>query len=215
MADYILFDFDGTVFDTVEGITKSVRYALNRQGIDAELKALRCYAGPPLVEMFMEQARLTREQAEQALLDFRARYVAVGLYESRVFPGVKELLKDLRAAGKKIGIATSKPQPHAEKLLARGDMLKLFDAICGSDSRGNNSSKAQVLAAAMKMLGARPEVSVLVGDTKWDVAGARACGIKCIGVGYGYAAPGELEAAGADVIAPDLEALREILLGKN
>jgi len=213
MADFILFDFDGTVFDTVEGITKSVRYALNKQGRDEPTEALRCFAGPPLIDMFMEHCGFTREQAEQALADFRERYTPIGLYECRVFPGIRELVEALRGAGKKVGIATSKPQELAEELLTREGMLGLFDVICGSDSSGNNSSKAQVLTRAMQKLGAAAEKTVLVGDTKYDVHGAHACGVKCIGVRYGYAAQGELELAGADAIAADMDELRAMLEG--
>lgn len=211
MADFILFDFDGTVFDTVEGITKSVRHALNKQGRDEPLEALRCFAGPPLIDMFMEHCSFTREQAEKGLVDFRERYTPIGLYECRVFPGIRELVEALRAAGKKVGIATSKPQALAEELLTREGMLGLFDTICGSDSSGNNSSKAQVLMRAMEQLGATAEQTVLVGDTKYDVRGAHECGVKCIGVRYGYAAEGELELAGADAIAEDMDALRAML----
>ena len=110
MYDCILFDFDGTVFDTVEGITKSVRYALNKVGIDAELESLRCFAGPPLVDKFMEVYGFDRAAAEQATLDFRERYNPIGLNECCVFPGIKELLEKLHAAGKTVGLATSKPQ---------------------------------------------------------------------------------------------------------
>ena len=87
MFKYILFDFDGTVFDTVEGITKSVRYAINLRGMDAELGSLRCFAGPPLVDMFMEHFGFTQEEAEQATADFRVRYEPTGLHECCVFPG--------------------------------------------------------------------------------------------------------------------------------
>ena len=98
MYRYVLFDFDGTVFDTLEGITKSVRYAINKVGMDAPLSELKCFAGPPLLEMFEERFGFTPEEASQAVRDFRERYVPIGVYESRVFPGVKELLRELRAA---------------------------------------------------------------------------------------------------------------------
>ena len=91
----VLFDFDGTVFDTVEGITKSVRYAINLRGMDAELDSLRCFAGPPLVDMFMEHFGFTQAEAEQATADFRVRYEPTGLHECCVFPGVAELLTAL------------------------------------------------------------------------------------------------------------------------
>ena len=211
MYKNILFDFDGTVFDTVEGITKSAQYALKKQGIEAGLDELRCFAGPPLVDKFMEVYGFDRETAEQATRDFKERYVPIGVHECRVFPGIKSLLEALREKGFQVGLATSKPQVLAEQLLAQEDMTELFMAICGSSSDGNNSAKWQVLKRAMEELGARPEDTVLVGDTKYDVEGARLCGVPCIGVAYGYAAPGELEQAGAVTIARDMDELLEIL----
>ena len=213
MFKYILFDFDGTVFDTVEGITKSVRYAINLRGMDAELDSLRCFAGPPLVDMFMEHFGFTQAEAEQATADFRVRYEPTGLHECCVFPGVAELLKALRAHGLVTAVATSKPEKLARELLEENNMLGLFDAICGSLPDGNNSEKWQIVSRVMESLGAVPEETVLVGDTKYDVLGAHRCGIKCIGVEYGYAASGELAAAGADYILPDIPALEGFLIG--
>ena len=215
MYKYILFDFDGTVFDTVEGITKSVQYALAKRGIEAELDSLRCFAGPPLVDMLMEKFDLTQEEAEAATDDFRERYQPIGLYECRVFPGIKELLRSLIDAGLHVGIATSKPQHLAEELLEGEGMLELFEVISGSDSDGHNNSKAAVLTRAMNALGADRKETVLVGDTKYDVAGAKACGVECIGVRYGYAAEGELASAGADHIVNDLQQLKALLLNRR
>ena len=213
MFDCILFDFDGTVFDTVEGITKSVRYALNKVGLDAELESLRCFAGPPLADKFMEVYGFDRAAAEQAVRDYRERYRPIGMNECCVFPGIKDLLERLRAAGKTVGIATSKPQELAEELLRREDMLGLFQVICGSRPDGNDSAKWQVVQRAMELCGAVKENTILVGDTKYDVAGAHKVGIACVGVRYGYAAEGELEAAGADAIVEDLPELESFLLG--
>lgn len=213
MFDCILFDFDGTVFDTVEGITKSVRYALNKVGLDAELESLRCFAGPPLADKFMEVYGFDRAAAEQAVRDYRERYRPIGMNECCVFPGIKELLEKLRAAGKTVGIATSKPQELAEELLRRENMLGLFQVICGSRPDGNDSAKWQVVQRAMELCGAAKENTILVGDTKYDVAGAHKVGIACVGVRYGYAAEGELEAAGADAVVEDLPELESFLLG--
>ncbi len=213
MFDCILFDFDGTVFDTVEGITKSVRYALNKVGLDAELESLRCFAGPPLADKFMEVYGFDRAAAEQAVRDYRERYRPIGMNECCVFPGIKDLLEKLRAAGKTVGIATSKPQELAEELLRRENMLGLFQVICGSLPNGNDSAKWQVVQRAMELCGAAKENTILVGDTKYDVAGAHKVGIACVGVRYGYAAEGELEAAGADAIVEDLPELESFLLG--
>lgn len=214
MYEFILFDFDGTVFDTLEGITKSVRYAINKHGMDAELDALRCFAGPPLVDMFIERFSVDRDMGVQLTEDFRERYNPIGLYECRVFPGVKELLESLHGAGKKLAIATSKPQNLAEELLARENMTDYFDAICGSLPTGNNSAKWQVVERAMREIGADRKRAVLIGDTKYDVEGAIQCGIDCIGVKYGYAAPGEMEAAGAKCVVEDASALKQLLLNE-
>lgn len=207
----ILFDFDGTVFDTVEGITKSVRYALNKRGIDAELEALRCFAGPPLDEMFAEKFGFDHDEAIAAVADFRERYLPVGLYECRIFPGIRELTEHLRGAGFKLGIATSKPEELAVKLLARENMVSRFDVICGTKPGMINTQKWQVVAEAMEALGADKGSTVLIGDTKYDVIGAHRCGIPCIGVSYGYAAEGELEQAGADGIVNTLDELESLL----
>ena len=209
MYRYLFFDFDGTLYDTVEGITRCVQYALRKRGMDAPLDSLRCFAGPPLDDMFMEKFGFTREDAEQAVRDFRERYVPIGLYESRPFPGLKDLLRDLHAAGYRLAVTTSKPQVLAEELRRREDLL---DCICGAAEEGEGNAKWQVLRRAMERLHAPEGESVLIGDTKYDVAGAKRCGIPCIGVGYGYAAEGELEQAGADAVAADLDALRGMLL---
>lgn len=215
MYSCILFDFDGTVYDTVEGITKSVQYAIRKHGLDAPLEELRCFAGPPLVEMFMEKFGFDRSTAEQVTREFRERYVPIGVYESAVFPEIRELLEALRQAGKRVGVATSKPESLACQLLEREGMLSLFDVVAGAGDNGAGNAKWQVIGRAMEALGAPREDTVLIGDTKYDVAGAHRVGIPCIGVEYGYAAPGELEAAGADAIVPDCAALQRLLLSDD
>jgi phosphoglycolate phosphatase len=212
MYTCVFFDFDGTLYDTVEGITKSVRYALAKQGIEARLEDLRCFAGPPLEDMFMEKFGFDLARAKQAVLDFRERYVPIGLYESRAFPGMRAFLTSLRGAGIKLAVTTSKPERLARELLRREGLEDCFDLICGAGDGGEGNAKWQVLTRAMDALGAEPDRAVLVGDTKYDVEGAKRCALPCIGVRYGYAAPGELEAAGAWRMAEDLDSLREILL---
>lgn len=211
MYKYVFFDFDGTVFDTVEGITKSVRYALNKRGIDAPLEELRCFAGPPLVEKFMEVYSVTEDEAKAMVADFRERYKPIGLYECQVFPGIKELLVKLRERGIKTAITTMKPLEHAITLLEREDMLSLFDLTYGC-TLSQTETKQQLVQKAMDAFGADKSEVVLVGDTKYDIIGAHACGIAAIGVRYGYAASGELEAAQADYILEDMAALEEFLL---
>ncbi|MBR5094017.1 MAG: HAD hydrolase-like protein [Oscillospiraceae bacterium] len=212
MIRTVLFDLDGTLFDTVEGITKSVRYALRKRGMDAPLEELRCFAGPPLIEKFMEVYGFSRAEAEQATRDFRERYVPVGLYESRPFPQIRPFLEALTDAGAILAVTTSKPRALAEELLEREGLRQFFACVSGASDEGKDDAKWQVIRSAMETLGAREEETVLVGDTKYDVAGASRCSIGCIGVAYGYAAPGELESAGASPIVQDLDELLEVLL---
>ena len=210
MFKYILFDFDGTIFETVEGITKCVRYALNKFGLDAELNELRCFAGPPLVDMFMEKFKLSHEDAVQAVEYYRERYKPIGIYESSPFSGVKEMLQGVKELGLPMAIATSKPQAMAEELLKSSGLIEYFDVLCGALDSVNNA-KWQMVTRALNELGAKPEDAVLVGDTKYDIIGAHQCNVKCIGVRYGYAAAGELEEHGADYIVNDPKELLQLL----
>ena len=212
MIQTVLFDFDGTLFDTVEGITKCVQYALQKHGMNAPLSALRCFAGPPLVEKFMEVYGVDRTLAEELVADYRERYVPIGIYESAPFPGVGAMLARLRTAGLKLGIATSKPQYMAEFLLNRAGLRAFFDVVVGSRPGKGDDRKWQVVQRAMQQYAADPASTVLVGDTKYDAAGADQCGIGCIGVAWGYAAPGELASAGVLQIVHTCEELEAVLL---
>ena len=205
----VLFDFDGTVYNTVEGITKSIRYALLKHGMEEDLQSLRRFVGPPLADKFMEEYGLSREAAEQMVKEFRERYGPVGIFESEPFPGIGELLKALKEAGFRTGVATSKPQHMAEKLIGHAGLSDCFDAVAGS--LPGVDKKREMIARAMELLGAEKETTVLVGDTKYDVAGAAECGIPCIGVTWGYAAEGELEAARPAVIVNSMEELLALL----
>ena len=207
----VLFDFDGTIFDTVEGITKSAQYALAKHGIQEPLDRLRCFAGPPLAEKFMEVYGVTQPEAEQLVAEFRERYVPIGVYESSPFSGIKELLIWLRQAGLKLGVATSKPQALAELLLERANMKDCFDVIVGSAPGPGNDQKWQIVQRALALSETAPEAAVLVGDTKYDAIGAARCEVACLGVAWGYGAPGELEAAGVLGIAADPAELEGLL----
>ena len=182
MYRYVLFDFDGTVFDTLEGITKSVRYAINKMGMDAPLSELKCFAGPPLLEMFEERFGFTPEKAAQAVRDFRERYVPIGVYESRVFPGVKELLRELRAAGIVTGIATSKPQHLAEELLGKEDLKAGKEYLGCRNMHAAREMIAEKARALLKNVGlAEKESSYpceLSGGQQQRVAIARALALS-------------------------------------
>ena len=145
MKDYILFDFDGTVFDTAEGITKCVQYALGKMGIKAELDELMCFAGPPLAEMFALKYGMSAQDANKATELYRERYLPVGWAECRPFEGMHEMLQKLKAAGKTLAVATSKPEHLAVKILGEYGMTEDFDLICGATLDGSRSKKGEVI----------------------------------------------------------------------
>lgn len=210
MSDVILFDLDGTLMDSAEGITKCVQYALSHFGIRVgDPGELQCFVGPPLKEQFMEYAKLTSEQADQAVAYYRERYTSLGIYENRPYPRVDELLQVLKESGRIIGIASSKPTVFVEDILKQFHLYKYFDAVVGSELDGTRSDKAEVIEEALRRLGyeERRECVLMVGDRRHDVEGARKCGLQCVGAAYGYGGREELERAGAVYIAESVEDL--------
>lgn len=212
MKDYILFDFDGTVFDTAEGITKCVQYALNKMGIEAELDELMCFAGPPLTEMFSFKYGMSEDEALKAVALYRERYAPVGWSECKPFDGMHELMLKLRASGKKLAIATSKPRHYTELILKQHGMIDDFDIICGAEFDGTRSQKWEVIEYALEQFGITADRAIMVGDRKYDVIGAKKCGVDCIGVRFGYAEENELEEHGAVYVAENAEDLYEYLM---
>lgn len=212
MADYILFDLDGTLTDPKEGITKCVQYALSRFGIASECDALVPFIGPPLLDSFRDFYHMTDEQAQQAVAYYRERFAPVGIFENGVYPGIPALLGALRGAGRRLAIATSKPTVYSVQICDKFGLSEHFEAIVGSELDGRRTDKAEVVSEALRQLGAKPGNAIMVGDRSYDILGAHRCGVRAVGVSYGYAAPGELERAGADAIADSPAALAPILL---
>ena len=149
------------------------------------------------VQQLAKRNSMTPEQAQAAVARYRERYLPVGIYECTLYPGIPELLERLRAHGFRVAVATGKPTPMACSILQRFDLERLFDCVIGCEYDGTRSTKAEVVAAALAETQTAPEAALMVGDRKYDVTGAAACGVPCLGVYYGYAEPGELEAAGA------------------
>ena len=213
MYRVLLFDLDGTLTDPEEGITRSVQYALAAFGIREERRELLLqYIGPPLVDSFMDESGLTRAQAELAVVKYRERYTARGVFENRILPGIPSLLADLRAAGFILCVATSKPDFYTLQILERYGIMKYFDFVGAATLDGSVSRKAEVIDLVLAHFPdeAREEF-VMIGDRKEDILGAKECGIASVGVRFGYARPGELEAAGADRIADTVADLKRIL----
>lgn len=214
MKDVVLFDLDGTLTDPKEGITLSVQYALRTGGIDVDDPDSLCsFIGPPLKEQFMTYAGWDDAAATAAVERYRERFGAVGWRENRVYDGIPELLADLRASGRRLGVATSKPTVFAERILQHFGLRSYFECVCGSELDGRRTQKADVVAETLRRMQAVDTARVwMVGDRRHDAIGAAACHVDCVGVRYGYAAPGELESAGVFHIADTVADLREWLL---
>lgn len=215
MKQALLFDFDGTLFDTGPGVMNCVVYALERLGIqEKDSKKLRKFMGPPLYDMFRELYGFDDALGHEAVRLYRERYQPTGIWECAPYHGMPELLMKLRKAGYLLAVATGKPTPSALRILEHYQMDSLFDFVCGSEFDGTRSKKSEVVTAVLDRFGMteHPERALMIGDRKYDVIGAKAVGVECLGVRYGYGEPGELEAAGAIVIVDSLRDLENYLL---
>ena len=216
MFEYILFDLNGTLTDPKEGITKCVQYALESVGIEEQdLDKLEPFIGPPLADSFMEFYGFDRENAMRLVDKYRERFTVKGMYENAVYPGIPEMLRELKEAGCKISIASSKPTELVEGILVHFDIHKYFDAIVGSNMDGTRVKKEEVVEEALRQLQCVKEKTAMVGDRKFDIEGARAFGLTGIGVSFGYAEEHELEEAGADYIVDTVEELKNLFLGDH
>lgn len=198
MYKAILFDLDGTLTESGEGITRSVQYALEKLGKPApSLDELRVFVGPPLMEQFMKFADLDQDTARLAVSYYRERYASVGIFENRVYAGIEEMLAELKKKGYLLAVASSKPEKFVLQILEHFHLRSYFNEVVGSEMDGSRTSKASVVEEALKRLGLSDEreAVLMVGDKEHDVLGARACGVECIAVSYGYGTMEELEAA--------------------
>ncbi len=215
-ADLILFDLDGTLTDPTSGLCRSYRYALERMGIDyGSYESLKRYIGPSLVSIWKEEYDFTDAQAQHALDLFREFFEEHGWHDNHLFEGIPETLAALRAAGKRLSLATSKPLVHAQKILDLFDLTKYFDFVGASDLVGTRDEKWQVIEYVLEHFPDVPrERVVIVGDRRFDCEGARRTGICALGVLYGCGSREELEAAGFDALCERVEDIAPILLGK-
>ncbi|MDY3017670.1 MAG: HAD family hydrolase [Blautia sp.] len=198
MYKVILFDLDGTLTESGEGITKSVQYALEKLGQpEPDLKKLEVFVGPPLLQQFMKYAGLDEETAVKAVEYYRERYTDIGIFENEVYPGVEDMLDKLRGKGYILAVASSKPERFVKKVLDHFDLTKYFQEIVGSEMNGGRTSKADVIEEALDRLhmADHREQVVMVGDKEHDVFGARKAGLKCLAVSYGYGSEEELKNA--------------------
>ena len=210
MAKTILFDLDGTLTDSGEGIINCAILALEHFGLPIpDREEMRSFVGPPLHESFIRHG-VPADKTDEAIRVYRSRYVPIGAYENTPYPGIRELLEELKAKGHTLYVATSKPEEMSVKILEHFDLAKYFDRICGASLDTSRSSKEDVIAYLLSLNG-RAESIVMVGDTKFDILGAKAHGIPAIGVSWGYGKVEDMETAGAKAIANTMSELLTLL----
>lgn len=211
----LFFDLDGTLTDSEEGIVKCVQYSLRALGLEeSDASVLRSFIGPPLYASYQQVYGFSEEQTTAAIDLFHERFDAVGKFENRLYDGIPALLDRLKQAEFKLMVATSKPEHFARQIMAYFALEGYFDAICGADETQGRFEKQDVIQELLRL---NPHLNrdntVMIGDRKYDVEGAALCGLDCIGVAYGFGGRDELQAAGAQYIAPTVDALGALLLG--
>ena len=206
----ILFDLDGTLTDSGEGIMNCAQLALEHYGIHvADRSALRVFVGPPLHESFVKFG-VPPQEADNAIKIYRSRYIPIGKFENEPYPGIRELLEKLQQKGHKLYVATSKPEALSIEILEHFDLAKYFDIICGASTDRARSTKELVIEYLLQQTGKDLD-AVMVGDTVFDVLGAKAHGIPTIGVSWGYGIVADMEKAGAAAIAHTADELYTLL----
>ena len=210
MKKIIMFDLDGTLTDSGEGIINSAAYALERFGLPVpDRKTMRQFVGPPLRDTFILFG-VPAERAEEAVAVYRERYLPIGKYENHPYPGVHDLLEKLKSNGHKLYVATSKPEALSIEIMERFGLAKYFDRICGATLDGSRDEKSKVIAYLLAETGSSNQAT-MVGDTAFDVLGAAAHGIPTVGVSWGYGEVSDMEKAGAKAIAHNMDELYTLL----
>lgn len=215
-----LLDLDGTLTDSAPGILSSIRHAYEALGIETPTdQTLQRFVGPPLAESFALHG-VPADRVPEALAAYREVYAGGRMLENSLYPGILECLTAVRAAGVRLAVATSKPEVYAHRITAHFGIDALVDGVYGATLDGSRGSKADVIQHALASLaegaeGLPPrEEIVMVGDREHDVLGAAAHGLGCLGVAWGYAVPGELEAAGALRVVTTTGELARVLRGE-
>ena len=210
MSKTILFDLDGTLTDSGEGIINCAILALEHFGCPIpDREEMRTFVGPPLHESFIKHG-VPADKADEAIKVYRSRYIPIGAYENTPYPGIRELLETLKQQGHALYVATSKPEEMSVNILKHFDLDKYFARICGASMDTSRSTKEDVIAYLLDLNG-RTDNMVMVGDTKFDILGAKFHGIPAIGVSWGYGKVEDMVSAGAVAIANTAEELLQLL----
>ncbi len=209
----ILFDLDGTLSDSSQGIINSIIYALEKYDVnDYDMPLLRKFLGPPLHESFEKFMGFDKEKSLQAVKLYREYFSSKGLFENEIYGGVSDLLQNLKENGKALIVATSKPQLFTDRIMEHFNLAKYFDFIAGSNMDTTRSKKAEVIEYALSECNIKDKSKVvMIGDRAEDVIGAQTVGVDSIGVEYGYGTFDELKNAGATYIVKTVDELKDLL----
>ena len=210
MKKAILFDLDGTLTDSGEGIINCASLALRHFGLPVpDREAMRVFVGPPLRDMFFKFG-VPGDRLDEAVEVYRSRYIPIGKFENTPYPGIHDLLAQLRQEGHKLYVATSKPEQMSMDILNKFELSQYFDLLAGATLDGSRDTKADVIAYLLQQTGSDME-AIMVGDTVYDVVGAAHHGIPTIGVSWGYGSVPEMVEAGAKAIAHTMDELHKLL----
>lgn len=208
----ILFDLDGTLSDPAEGIVNAIMHALDQLGIEEKSPAeLTSFIGPPIVGSFRQRYRMNLEEANKAVAIYRKYYGSKGKFENQLYPGIPDLLHDMTGRGLKLYVATAKPEGFAREILEHFGIMGHFSGMVGATLDHSRSEKEDIIRLLLQHYRLEPARCLMVGDRMYDLEGARACGMKAIGVSYGHGSQRELELAAPLALARDVRELGQVL----
>ena len=211
MRKAVIFDLDGTLTQSEEGIFNCVRYAAERLGFqEPDTATLRRFIGPPLAYSFRTYMGMSEEKAEEAVRVYRERYTVTGLFENRVYPGIRRLLRTLKRQGCWCAVATGKPQGPAERIAEHFGLMPYLDRVVGP--KDSAPDKEHLIRAALPE---QWDEAWMVGDRCFDIEGGIRAGVKTVGAGWGYGSQEELRSSGCDVYCPDVDSAIDLLCGQT
>ncbi len=212
MNKNVIFDLDGTLIDSAEGIIKSIIYALDKMGIkDYDKEDLKKFIGPPLIESFTKFVNLSEQDGRKGVRLYRERYSVIGYKENSLYSGVRQMLYNLKKGGANLYIASSKPEEFVRKIMIEHGLDNLFSYMAGATIDGSRDTKEQVLDYLIKGQNLDKSDCIMVGDRKHDIVGAHFFGIKCIAVLYGFGNLQEFNEYGADFIVNTPKEIEKIV----
>lgn len=214
MIKTVVFDLDGTLIDSSEGVTKSVNYALKHFNKEVDdLTKLNCCIGPPLIYSFTTFFEMTEAEAREGIEIYRERYNTIGVFECRLMDNTEYALKELREQGYRIAMGSSKPEKMCHKILEHFDIEKYFDDVTGATDDGRIDTKEEVLRELIRREGGDSSAMVLIGDTMYDIEGADKVGIPAITVTFGFGNIDDMKKAGAVEVCDDFKKLPDLIKG--